>query len=132
MSDDDADKLRATAAAVNDKLRVAAATVADVTAIKDRLADTLRARRAARLAGPDAALARALYGEQPKRTRKRKLTLAGAARQAKRAGIEASRYDLRPDGTISVVTGTPAETGDNAARTADDELTQWRKKRNAR
>ena len=39
--------------------------------------------------------------------RKRKPTLAGVARQAAKAGIEVARYDFRPDGTISVVTGKP-------------------------
>jgi hypothetical protein len=43
----------------------------------------------------------------PTRTRKRKPTLAGVARQAAKAGVEVARYDFRPDGTISVVTGKP-------------------------
>ena len=54
----------------------------------------------------------ALYAElaqQPKltRPRKRKPTLAGVARQATKAGIPIARYDVRPDGTISIVTGKP-------------------------
>ena len=44
---------------------------------------------------------------KPTRTRKRKPTLAGVARQAAKAGVEVARYDFRPDGTISVVTGKP-------------------------
>jgi hypothetical protein len=43
----------------------------------------------------------------PTRPRKRKPTLAGVARQAKKAGIPVARYDFRPDGTISIVTGKP-------------------------
>ena len=43
----------------------------------------------------------------PTRTRKRKPTLAGVARQAAKAGVEVARYDFRPDGTISIVTGKP-------------------------
>ena len=98
----------------DDKLRAAAATVADVIAIKERLAGALGARRAAHLAGPNAALWRALYGV-PTRTRKRKPTLTSAARQAKRAGIEVARYEVRPDGTIGIITGKPGE-----ATTPDD------------
>ena len=44
---------------------------------------------------------------KPTRPRKRKPTLAGVARQATKAGIPVARYDFRPDGTISVVTGKP-------------------------
>jgi hypothetical protein len=45
--------------------------------------------------------------ESVKRTRKRKPTLAGIKRQAVKAGVEVARYDFRPDGTISIVTGKP-------------------------
>ena len=83
----------------NDERRAAlaemvAASASAANAMKERAADELRARRAARLAGPDAALWRALYGVQqptPKpRKRKRKPTLVGVARQAARAGEVAS------------------------------------------
>ena len=43
----------------------------------------------------------------PTRTRKRKPTLAGVARQATKAGIEVAGYEVRPDGTIRVITGKP-------------------------
>jgi hypothetical protein len=43
----------------------------------------------------------------PTRTRKRRPTLAGVARQAAKVGIPVARYDFRPDGTISIVTGKP-------------------------
>ena len=46
------------------------------------------------------------------RTRKRKPTLAGVARQAAKVGIPVARYDFRPDGTISIVTGKPGPGGD--------------------
>jgi hypothetical protein len=89
-----------------------------------RLADQLRARRAASLADPNTppwrrkmleALQRANETRQreeaqrptPTRTRRRKPTLAGVARQASKAGVNVARYDVRPDGTISIVTGRP-------------------------
>jgi hypothetical protein len=43
----------------------------------------------------------------PTRTRKRKPTLAGVARQATKAGISVAGYEVRPDGTIKVITGKP-------------------------
>ena len=47
--------------------------------------------------------------EPVKRTRKRKPTLAGVARQAAKAGIDVAGYEVRPDGTIKVITGKPNE-----------------------
>ena len=38
----------------------------------------------------------------------RKPTLAGVAKQASKAGIEVARYEVKPDGTVVVVTGAPA------------------------
>jgi hypothetical protein len=68
---------------------------------------------------------RALHAElakqpKPARPRKRKLTLAGVARQAAKAGVEVARYDVRPDGTISIVTGEPVGGGDIDDTTASD------------
>jgi len=40
----------------------------------------------------------------------RKPTLAGVAKQASKAGIEVARYEVKPDGTVVIVTGTPAPT----------------------
>jgi hypothetical protein len=37
-------------------------------------------------------------------------TLAGVAKQASKAGIEVARYEVKPDGTVVIVTGTPAPT----------------------
>jgi hypothetical protein len=55
-----------------------------------------------------------------KRTRKRRPpTLHGVARQAARAGIEVARYEVRPDGTISVVPGKPSGT------TTPDDNNDW-------
>jgi hypothetical protein len=119
MSDDDNPSVDAVAlmerltdlcARRDDKLRAAAATVADVIA----MASELRERRAA-----DAALRRTLGEPQPKRTRKRRPTLTGVARQAERAGIEVARYEVRPDG-INIVPGKPAAASVNDNDTATD------------
>jgi hypothetical protein len=84
-----------------------------------KLSDQLRLRQEAALAEPStpawkrAMIAASLQDEarereaQPKRTRKRKPTLASVARQAAKAGVEVARYVFRPDGTIGVVTGKP-------------------------
>ena len=45
--------------------------------------------------------------EPVKRSRQRKPTLAGVARQTAKAGIPVARYDVRLDGTIGVVVGKP-------------------------
>ena len=92
-----------------------------VTAAVNRLADQLRARRLATLADPNAPPLSQMIAEaqqraelldqtqQPKpiRTRKRRPTLAAVARQAAKAGITVAAYDVRPDGTIKIVTGKP-------------------------
>jgi hypothetical protein len=44
----------------------------------------------------------------PRRQRKpRKPTLVGVAKQASKAGIEVARYEVKPDGTVVVVTSRP-------------------------
>jgi hypothetical protein len=46
-----------------------------------------------------------------KRQRKpRKPTLVGVAKQASKAAIEVARYEVKPDGTVVVVTGRPEST----------------------
>jgi hypothetical protein len=46
--------------------------------------------------------------KRARRQRKpRRPTLASVAKQAKTAGIEAARYEIKPDGTVVVVTGEP-------------------------
>lgn len=92
-----------------------------------RYADELRARRAAnRNPSPlqkmiYAALDRAAVldetqqpSSKPKRTRKRTPTLAGIAKQATKAGIPVAGYEVRPDGSIGVVTSKPGETKPDA------------------
>jgi hypothetical protein len=44
---------------------------------------------------------------QPKPKRKRRPTLISVAKQAARAGLEVKRYEVDPDGKISIVTGKP-------------------------
>jgi hypothetical protein len=63
---------------------------------------------------------------RPTRTRKRKPTLAGVARQAARVGIEVARYEVRPDGSIAVVTGKPAASDiDSNNNTAIPDRSEW-------
>jgi hypothetical protein len=46
--------------------------------------------------------------EDPTRKRPRKRpTLAGVAKQAAKAGIDVARYEVAPDGTITIVIGKP-------------------------
>ena len=48
---------------------------------------------------------------KPRRQRKpRKPTLANVAKQANKAALEVARYEVRPDGTIVVVTGKSEST----------------------
>jgi hypothetical protein len=47
-----------------------------------------------------------------KRTRKRKPTLAGVARQAAKAGIPVAGYEVRSDGSIKIITGKPVLGGE--------------------
>src|SRR5262245_6981679 len=48
-----------------------------------------------------------------KPSKPRKPTLESVAKQASKAGIEVARYEVKPDGTITVITGepTPVEPG---------------------
>jgi hypothetical protein len=51
-----------------------------------------------------------VVGEQANNQKKRgprKPTLVSVAKQASKAAIEVARYDVKPDGTISVVAGKP-------------------------
>jgi hypothetical protein len=45
--------------------------------------------------------------EQPRHRRQRRPTLASVAKQASKAAIAVARYEVRPDGTVIIVTGTP-------------------------
>jgi hypothetical protein len=88
----------------------------------NKFADKLRAAQKARLADPNLpqwrrkALEAAVRSkpthepvEPAKRTRNRKPTLAGVAKQTAKASIPVAAYEVRPDGTIGVVVGTPNE-----------------------
>jgi hypothetical protein len=47
-------------------------------------------------------------GKPPRPARKpRKPTLVSVAKQASKAAIPVARYEVKPDGTVVVVTGTP-------------------------
>jgi hypothetical protein len=68
-----------------------------------------------------------VVGNMPPTERKRrtrKPTLAGVARQASKAGIVVARYEVEPDGKISVIPGQPE------ADQAND-LDEWMAKHNA-
>ena len=103
-----------------------------VTIAIKQAASKLRAAKAAALADPNLhPLRRKLYeaspaeaeaqdradaqqrafeqAQQPPRTRKRKQTLAGVAKDVAKAGILVDRYEVKPDGTIGVVVGKPGE-----------------------
>ena len=60
-----------------------------------------------------------------KRTRKRKPTLAGVARQAAKAGIPVAGYEVRLDGTIGVVVGKPVGSGIDMDDTASPDRSAW-------
>jgi hypothetical protein len=61
----------------------------------------------------------------PQRARRsRKPTLASVAKQASKAGIEVSRYEVRPDGTVAVVTGKPESTEPENPWLADLKVTK--------
>jgi hypothetical protein len=62
--------------------------------------------------------------EGPVVRRKRKPTLATTLRQAAKAGLDVARYEVDPDGKITVVTGKPA-----AEQTND--LDKWMAKHHA-
>jgi hypothetical protein len=42
-----------------------------------------------------------------RRYKPRRPTLASVAKQASKAALEVARYEIKPDGTVVVVTGTP-------------------------
>ena len=64
--------------------------------------------------------------EPVKRTRKRKPTLAGVARQAAKAGFPVAGYEVRPDGTIKIITGKPVGGGEiEMDDTASPDRSEW-------
>jgi hypothetical protein len=58
--------------------------------------------------------------------RKRTPTLAGIAKQAGKAGIEVKQYEVKPDGSIIVVTGKS-----NEATEAQSDFDKWMEKHRA-
>src|SRR3954454_15988105 len=63
--------------------------------------------------------------EPVQRTRKRKPTLAGVARQATKAGLSVCGYELRPDGTIGIVIGKPVGSFDMDDATSSQDRSEW-------
>ena len=49
-----------------------------------------------------------LIQRQHKPRRMRRPTLASVAKQARKAALDVARYEVKPDGTVVVVAGTPA------------------------
>ena len=46
-----------------------------------------------------------LSGNRHRQRKPRRLSLASVAKQARKAGIEVARYEIKPDGSVVVVTG---------------------------
>ena len=59
------------------------------------------------------------------RTRKRKPTLAGVARQAAKAGIPVAGYEVRPDVSIKIITGKAARGGEIEDDTTAIDRSEW-------
>jgi hypothetical protein len=51
-----------------------------------------------------------LSGNRHRQRKPRRPSLASVAKQASKAGIEAARYEIKPDGSVVVVTGEPEST----------------------
>lgn len=84
-----------------DRLRARKAPIVTADELDARL-DRIQARWAAERPVEDAGEA-----DRPATRRKRKLTLISVAKQAAKAGLEVARYEIDPDGRISIVTGKP-------------------------
>jgi hypothetical protein len=55
-----------------------------------------------------------IVGKPPKQRRARRApTLVTVAKQASKAGLEVKQYEVRPDGSVVVVTGAPDATDTN-------------------
>jgi len=57
---------------------------------------------------PDVALGRRQQRGQSKPRKPRKPTFASVAKQASKAAIPVARYEVKPDGTVVIITGEPA------------------------
>src|SRR5262245_8784531 len=62
--------------------------------------------------GPTTAARTCLPNNIQRQRKPRKPTLASAAKQARKAGIEVGRYEIKPDGSIVIVPGQPAPDAD--------------------
>jgi hypothetical protein len=51
-----------------------------------------------------------LSGNRHRQRKPRRPSLASVAKQASKAGIEVARYEIKPDGSVVVVTGEPEST----------------------
>jgi hypothetical protein len=51
-----------------------------------------------------------LSGNHHRQRKPRRPSLASVAKQASKAGIEVARYEIKPDGSVVVVTGEPEST----------------------
>jgi hypothetical protein len=85
-------------------------TVTNAPDITNFIASIPAATIAAMVAGmpPPLRVPRDLNRQLPARKRRRS-TLASMAKAASKAGIPVARYEVKPDGTIVVVTGAPAQ-----------------------
>jgi hypothetical protein len=52
-----------------------------------------------------------LSGNRHRQRKPRRPSLASVAKQASKAGIEVARYEIKPDGSVVVVTGQPEPAG---------------------
>jgi hypothetical protein len=70
-----------------------------------------------------AGVLRAGWAQTRRRRAPRKPTLAAVMKQVAKAGVEAARYEVEPDGKIVVVTGKP--------EAEQNDLDKWMAKHNA-
>jgi len=66
----------------------------------------------------------ALAALLPQRRRKRQPTLVSVSREASRAGIPVVRYEVKPDGTITIITKQPEPAAPERGNELDDWLTK--------
>jgi hypothetical protein len=64
------------------------------------------------------------WPKQRKPRSQRKPTLVSVAKQASKAGVEVARYEVKSDGTVVVVTGTPEPSTESNPWLADLKVTK--------
>ena len=84
-------------------IRQASDALADSTAQLTKMTTALKTATA--IAGVAKTLVASLATRRGKRARKP--TLVSVSKDARKAGIDVSRYEVKPDGTITIVTGKP-------------------------